>query len=63
MQTVNVTYHQEKAGWYARSTDVPRFFATGDTREEVQQEVHKYLPLVLGEFVEEFHETDAPVAA
>ena len=58
MQTVNVTYHQAKPGWYARSSDVPSFFATGNTREEVQQEVREYLPRVLGESVEEFHEED-----
>jgi predicted RNase H-like HicB family nuclease len=61
MRIVNVTYHQEKEGWWAESVDVPSFFATGTSRDEVRQRMQKYLPQIIGEPIDEFRETEFPI--
>ncbi len=53
MRVVNVTYHQEKEGWWAESIDAPSFFAAGATRDEVRQHARDALPRILGEPITE----------
>jgi len=58
MRIVNVTYHQEKQGWWAESPDAPSFFAAGSTRDEVRQHVGEHLPRVIGDEIEEYREVE-----
>jgi hypothetical protein len=52
MRIVNVTYHQEKEGWWAESVDVPSFYAAGVNRYELRQHALDYLPGIVGAPVE-----------
>jgi len=58
MRIVNVTYHQEKEGWWAESIDAPSFFAAGATRDEVRQHVRDHLPQVVGDVIEEYRDVE-----
>jgi predicted RNase H-like HicB family nuclease len=58
MRIINVTYHQEKEGWWAESADVPSFFAAGASRDEVRQHARQALPEIVGEPVEELREAE-----
>ncbi len=58
MRIVNVTYHQEKEGWWAESVDAPSFFAAGTSRDEVRQHAQEYLPQIIGEPIDELREAE-----
>jgi predicted RNase H-like HicB family nuclease len=58
MRIINVTYHQEKEGWWAESVDAPSFFAAGASRDEVRQHAQEYLPEIIGEPIEELREAE-----
>lgn len=62
MRRVVVRYHEEPAGWWADSDDVPGWTAVGETFEECRREAYGGLEWHLGEPVD-VHEEGVPEPA
>jgi predicted RNase H-like HicB family nuclease len=48
MEPVRVIYHHEPDGWWAESPDVERWYAAGDSYEEVLKLAEEGIPFALG---------------
>lgn len=48
METVRVIYHCEVDGWWAESPDVERWYAAGETFDEVHELAKEGIPFALG---------------
>lgn len=48
MKLVRVIHHSEADSWWAESPDVERWYAAGDTYDEVFKLAEEGIPLVLG---------------
>jgi predicted RNase H-like HicB family nuclease len=55
METVRIIYHHEDGSWWAESPDVERWYAAGDTYEEVVKLAEEGIPFALGQSAELEH--------
>lgn len=48
MEIVRIIYHHESDGWWAESPDVARWYAAGESYEEVLKLAEEGIPFALG---------------